>query len=277
MRLILALLLMLAATPAFAQTELAPRIEHIRSDDGALIDAHIFAPPEPRTAHAPVMLLFHGGGWSDGDATWTYARAQHYAAQGMVTIGIDYRLSGRNGVTPLQAMQDARASVRWVRAHARDLGIDRRRVVALGWSAGGQLAVLAALSRNRNERPNALVLISPALDLAQDDYFIRLMGDADAAARASPLTALRRGMPPTVILQGETDRLTPARDAQSFCARIVANHDRCEIQIYPGFGHLFTPAGGDDENPQPDPETSRAARDRSDVFLRSIGYLDVAR
>ena len=50
--------------------------------------------------------------------------------------------------------------------------------------------------------------------------------------------------------------------------------NRCELEVYEGYGHLFTPAGlPDDERPQPDPEIQSAAMTRADEFLRSVGFI----
>ena len=59
-------------------------------------------------------------------------------------MAIEYRLSDRKAITPIEAVEDAMDAIRWVRAHAKTLGIDPRRVIAYGQSASGQLAAIAA-------------------------------------------------------------------------------------------------------------------------------------
>ncbi len=88
------------------------------------------------------IVLFHGGGWAMGEPAWAFSRAQHFAERGMVAIAAQYRLSDQKAITPHEAMADARAVIRWVRAHADSLGIDPKRVAAYGWSAGGHLAAV---------------------------------------------------------------------------------------------------------------------------------------
>ena len=62
--------------------------------------------------------------------------------------------------------------------------------------------------------------------------------------------------------------------AKQFCERMRAAGNVCELQIYEGFGHLFTPAGiPDDGMPQPDPAVSADASTRTDSFLESLGFL----
>ncbi|MGE0741379.1 MAG: alpha/beta hydrolase [Hyphomonadaceae bacterium] len=262
--------LTLACGDASAQ-EREPRIEHIRSQDGAEIAAHIFDPapkPGPRAA----IVLLHGGGWVAGDATWVYPRARRFAELGMLAIALDYRLANQADVTPAHATADARATFRWLRENAERLNIDPTRLAAYGVSAGGQLSVTAAQSEDERARPNLLVLLSPALDVERDAWFIRLSG---AATRAlSPLANVRPDMPAAFILQGDVDTLTPLTGARAFCERMIAAANRCEIRVYEGFGHLFTPAGIDDQGmPQPDPTTSRASAEEAEAYLRREGYI----
>ena len=70
MRAVFAGLFWLIALNASAQTELAPRLERIASEDGAIVGAHVFDTGSSSAARGAVVLL-HGGGWVAGDATWT--------------------------------------------------------------------------------------------------------------------------------------------------------------------------------------------------------------
>lgn len=90
----------------------------------------------------PVVLYIHGGGWSSGsrksvpDAFWLFP--------GFIRISIDYRLTG---AAPFPAqLEDCQAAIRWVRAHAEELGADPGRIGVWGSSAGGHLACLLGLA-----------------------------------------------------------------------------------------------------------------------------------
>ena len=105
--------------------------------------------PKPK-AGFPLVVQIHGGGWMIGDkrlsgpfVDWPSVLAS-LSATGYVVAAVDYRLSSE-AQFPVQA-QDVKAAIRWLRLNASKYGIDGRRVVAWGESAGAHLAALAAVS-----------------------------------------------------------------------------------------------------------------------------------
>ena len=251
-------------------------VEHVYArPDGTALKAYVFSPDTPGAKARSAIVLFHGGGWAMGEPAWAFSRAKHFAEIGMVAVAAQYRLSDQKQTTPREAMADARAAIRWVRTQADSLGIDPKRVVAFGWSAGGHLAASAAIfDADVAARPDALVLVSPAVSLVADNWVQRLLIGRGSARDISPDEHVRKGLPPTLILQGNVDTVTPLSGAKRFCERMRTAGDVCELEVYEGFGHLFTPAGTpDDGMPQPDPATSAAASKRADRFLESLGFL----
>lgn len=260
--------------PAPAPAPLEPRVEYLQSEDGAQIQAHVFD-PGPSARPRAAIIVFHGGGWAYGDPTLAYPRARRYAERGMGAIAAQYRLSNQADITPLESMADARAQIRWARANAERLNIDRARIAAYGWSAGGQLVVTAAELGDAASRPDAMVLLSPSLAPERDGWFANLIGARGAPEDYSPLRQVRPGMAPSLILQGDVDTETPLAHAQEFCAEMQAVGSLCELGVYEGFGHLFTPAGQDDRGaPNPDGATAAIAAERADLFVREQRFIE---
>ena len=141
----------------------AQDIRVFKTIGGTKLTAHIFQPQrsakqEPRAA----IVIFHGGGWVAGSPEWVYYEAKHYAAQGIVAIAAEYRLSDEKEITPLEAMEDARDLIVWVRHSAAHLGVNPKQIAAYGSSAGAHLAAAAAIFHPESGgRPDALVLMSP--------------------------------------------------------------------------------------------------------------------
>jgi acetyl esterase/lipase len=109
----------------------------------------LYEPPGAPGSH-PLVVFIHGGGWMSGHTRhsgafedWPGVLAS-LAAKGYVVASVEYRLSGE---APFPAaIQDTKAAIRWLRAHAAQYGIDRQRAIVWGGSAGGQLAALTATS-----------------------------------------------------------------------------------------------------------------------------------
>ena len=121
--------------------------------------------------------------------------------------------------------------------------------------------------------PNALVLESPAVAAAADQWFQHRVGSRTDVRRLSPDENIRPGLPPTIIVEGRTDTVTPLAGVQRFAERMRAAGNRCDLHVFDGAGHLITPAGTPDNGiPQPDPAIEAAAFARFDSFLRELGY-----
>lgn len=210
-----------------------------------------------------------------------FDRAKEFAEKGILAVSVDYRLSN-DGPSPIDGVEDACAAFRWVRTQAEKFGIDPLRVAGYGWSAGGHLVAAAAtLPRvngkivEANERPNALLLYSPALNMAKDPYFMQLMAGKGEPAAYSPSEFISRSLPPTLIIQGEEDTIVLARDARAFCTAAERVGARCELHVYPGVGHLLTRnLRVQYKDFDSDPADAAEAHQLEDAFLGSIGYLE---
>lgn len=258
-----------------------PVVQVYAQIDTLALKAYVFMPSGlQRDTQRPAIVIFHGGGWTIGEPAWAFGRAKHFAAQGMVAIAAQYRLSNQSMITLLEAMADARAIIRWMRTNADSLGLNPDLIAAYGWSAGAHLAVSAALfddatsTKDVSAVPNALILVSPAVDLENDKWAQRLLGARANVKAISPAAHVHAGMPPTIILEGSEDTVTPVAGVQLFCDRMRAAGNNCDLHLYRGVGHLFTPAGKRDDGwPQPDPQIQAEAYQKIDEFLAARGFL----
>jgi acetyl esterase len=113
----------------------------------------------------PVLVYFHGGGWTIGDLdTHDVLCRQLCAAAGVAVVAVDYRLAPEHRFPA--AVDDCLAATRWVQQQAAALGLDATRLAVGGDSAGGNLAaVVALLLRDAGDLPPACqLLIYPATD-----------------------------------------------------------------------------------------------------------------
>jgi acetyl esterase/lipase len=111
----------------------------------------LYAPPRaPKDFPKPLLVFVHGGGWNSGDARQGGGYNDFpgvladFAAKGYVVVSVNYRFSSEARYPA--AVQDVKAAIRWLRAHAADYDIDTTRVAIWGEEAGGQIAALMGTS-----------------------------------------------------------------------------------------------------------------------------------
>jgi len=221
------------------------------------------AAPSPGTT-LPVLVYFHGGGWTIGDLdTHDVLCRQLCNGAGVVVVSVDYRVGPEHRFPA--AVDDCLAATRWVAGHARELGVDAARLAVGGDSAGGNLAaVVAILARDSGELPVAFqLLIYPATDMRcghashatngrayvltnelisyyHDHYIADAAHDLDW--RASPLLHgdLTR-LPPALVLTAGFD---PLRDeGLDYADRLVAAGNRATYVCYERQIHGFITMG----------------------------------
>jgi len=214
----------------------------------------------------PLLVWFHGGGWTVGDVA-TYDVLCRELANGArcAVLSVDYRLAPEHPFPA--APQDAIASVRWAMAEGADaLAIDPERVAVGGDSAGGTLAIVAALAlRDAGTPPLRMqLLVYPSTDQAsrrashercgrgfgldresilwfQSHYLRELRDYLDW--RASPLRAKRlAGLPPAHLVTAECDPLID--DCVAYAERLEREGVPVKHASYPGMIHGFFTLGG---------------------------------
>ena len=241
---------------------------------GTELRLHGFSPARPDAARRhPAIVFFFGGGWRTGQVTQFVPQARHLASRGMVAIVADYRVAARHQTTPFDAIADAKSAIRWVRTHAAELGVDPNRLAAGGGSAGGHIAVSAAVldavddagtDTRVSPKPEALVLFNPVVDTSAIVQF------GNRARDASPLLHVTAALPPTLIMHGEADTTVPFSSVVQFCEKARSLGARCQVAGYAGASHGFFNFGRDDG------KWYRETLQEADRFLTRLGYLPPA-
>lgn len=244
------------------------------TDQGAL-EIHVSYPPGWKAEdRRPAIVFFFGGGWTNGRVEQFAEQAEHLARRGMVAARADYRVKSRQGVRPDACVEDAKSAVRWLRAHAKEQGVDPGRIVAAGGSAGGHIAACTAFTPGLDapgedaavsSKPNALVLFNPVLRFKGVPQLMeRIDGDAKLGEAISPNLHVGKDAPPALILFGSEDRLAPMGD--EYVAKAKAAGARAELFTAEGVGHGFFNR----------PSWKARTTARMDEFLTSLGYLPAA-
>jgi acetyl esterase len=208
----------------------------------------------------PVLVYFHGGGWTTGtlDVADEPCRALA-AATSSVVVSVDYRMGPEHKFPA--AVEDCYAATQWTADHAVELGADPGRLVVIGDSAGGNLAAVIALVARERGGPRVAyqVLIYPVTDYAFDTpsyeqnadgylltreamrwfwgHYLNVENDG-AHPHASPLRASDlSGLPPALLVTCEFD---PLRDeGEAYGQRLREAGVPVKISRYDGMIHGF--------------------------------------
>src|SRR3546814_21157822 len=86
------------------------------------------------------MVFFFGCGWVGGSPDQVRPHAQYFSSRGLVCFLVDYRVRKRQGTTPFEALNDAKSTMRKVKAHAERFHFDTNRIIAAGGTAGVLMA-----------------------------------------------------------------------------------------------------------------------------------------
>jgi len=250
-----------------------------------------FAPADLKQGEArPAIVLIHGGAWVGGTTEGFMPLARYFATRGMVAFNLTYRLASADGTGVGECLADCRTAVRYIRKHASDLGVDPSRIAVFGDSAGGHLAAAlgtipeADQTKRDDSLPNAMLLFNPITDMTEGEWIRFAVGGkalADrasalpdspeevAAARAlSPISHVRAGQPPALLMHGRADTVVPLSQAERFAAASKASGNRCDLVVVEGVGHAFViPA-----YKSPEPVVVSAVR-MADRFLSSLGWI----
>jgi alpha-L-fucosidase 2 len=196
----------------------------------------------------PAVILVHGGGWQAGDKTHFRSLFDPLTRAGFAWFSVDYRLAPKFKFPA--CLEDVETAVEWVKAHAAEYQIDPNRIALLGESAGGHLVELVATRAEKNAatRPASVVALYapsdlPALAAANsarglnilpmlNALFGRTQMDAQAIEllrAASPLTHVKAGLPPFLLLHGTNDVLVPISQSKAFQAACQAVGVPCDL------------------------------------------------
>jgi acetyl esterase/lipase len=218
----------------------------------------------PASPKGPLLVVIHGGGWMQGSKD--KAEGLPMLAFGYAVANLNYRLS-QHAIFPAQ-IEDCKAAIRWLRAHAAEYGYDPKHVGAWGASAGGHLVAMLAATGNVRDfdvgenldqssaiqcgvdvfGPADLVDWKPASKnpiiqtTGSESVIVKLLGGTAAekpelAKRASPLTWVTKDCAPLFIMHGTEDPLVGLEQSQRLEAKLNSVGVEVTLDIVEGAGH----------------------------------------
>ncbi len=250
---------------------------------------------EPAASFArpvPIVFYIHGGegtvgnrqlsGPPDLDSVYFAQLRSNLLARGFAVGSLDYRLAPLGGM--IEQVIDAKCAVRFLRAHANELGIDPRRIGVYGCSEGGYLGAMLGLTRrdagfdqgqylDQSSSVQAVVDMWGPTDLTDwrgSPSFVYTLGEGLGISRqgtdlradripanarknyASPVSYVAPGAPPFLIIQGADDWFIVPHHAQKLARLLQAAHVPTTLVMIQHDQHgLVAPTSGQIEQPSP--------------------------
>lgn len=256
---------------------LAPRLEsgaggdgqsvaYATSSDGTRLELDVWLAHGGGTSSGlrPAIVKVHGGAWTrgavDGHSDWN----RWLNRLGYDVFDVEYALPPR--ASWRSEVGDVKCALRWVQAHAADYDVDPARISTMGYSAGGNLAMLAAYGETDARLPASCSVGSPVhvrsvinlygpTDLSMlfrtsgsrsyiDRALVRYIGGTPSAypgryRSLSPVFHVGAQSPPTITLIGESDRIVPESQARVLDRALARVHVPHPTYALPATDHGF--------------------------------------
>jgi acetyl esterase/lipase len=221
----------------------------------------ILKPKEGSNQKRPGVIVIHGGGWVRGSKDPYGVRVcLRYVEKGFVCANVEYRLA--KVATAPAAVTDVLDAAQWFEKNAKKYGVDTRRIVVTGGSAGGHLSLMVGMT------PKSAKLGPPAkvagvvdfygiTDVADQlsgphmrDYAVTWVpeqqGRLELASRVSPMTYVRKGLPPILSIHGDADSNVPYEHSVKLVKALRDAGDDAELVSIPQGEHGFPKAKEDE-------------------------------
>ena len=216
-----------------------------RKDESQELSLDLYQPTTQRGSSQRVgVLIVHGGGWQSGNSREFPALNRGLAGRGYVVAAINYRLAPQYKFPA--ALEDVRQAIAYLKTHAADLGLDGNRLVLLGRSAGGQLALLAGYAGDPAVRGVIALYAPPDLRFSYTFPANPAVLDSRGLLRAylgsdpdhlpstylaaSPFYFVSSTTPPTLLIHGKRDELVGEEQSERLAVRLAA-YDRPQLLL----------------------------------------------
>lgn len=209
--------------------------------------------PKTATGKRPGVIFIHGGGWVGGAKENVVANfCLPYLQKGFVVANVEYRLA-KAALAPA-AVSDVLKAAEWFTKNAEKYGVDPKRIIVSGDSAGGHLALMVGLTPAKaNLGPAAKVAavvnfygITDVGDVLEGanmkTYTVTWIPDSladrrEVARRASPQNWVRKKLPPTLTLHGGEDPTVPYEHGVTFVKMMREAGNDAELYSVPKGKH----------------------------------------
>lgn len=230
--------------------------DHCRRD----LKLDLIYPEDMSDKRYPCIVWICGGGWMRMDKSAHLSYLSTLAHQGFVVCSVEYRTSNE-GCYPMQ-IEDVKAAIRYLRAHADRYRIDKEHFGAMGESAGGFLTCMAALDHDKVHDVGEYLEESSSIQAACPWYpptnlstfkykdaeecaasmeslllGYNTMRNIKEAYNSSPVSKVTKDAPPFLIIHGINDQTVPFEQSEELYDKLIENGCDADLIALEGADH----------------------------------------
>ena len=230
--------------------------DHCRRD----LKLDLIYPEDMSDKRYPCIVWICGGGWMRMDKSAHLSYLSTLAHQGFVVCSVEYRTSNE-GCYPMQ-IEDVKAAIRYLRAHADRYRIDKEHFGAMGESAGGFLTCMAALDHDKARDVGEYLEESSSIQAACPWYpptnlstfkykdaeecaasmeslllGYNIMRNIKEAYNSSPVSKVTKDAPPFLIIHGINDQTVPFEQSEELYDKLIENGCDADLIALEGADH----------------------------------------
>jgi acetyl esterase/lipase len=220
----------------------------------------IYLPANRSTTNTYILIMVHGGAWSDGDKTdFNVDIPSIKPLLGNYAIfNINYRLANGSSVVVQQQLDDINTAFDFITSHAAEYKVNSSKIALMGASAGAHLALLKAYKANADGRIKAMVDLFGPSDMAwmynnhpvptiTQPIIAAAVGgtpatNATAYVNAGPINFVTATVPPTIIFHGTSDPVVPISESERLNTKLQTMGVTHTYISYAGESHGWTGA-----------------------------------
>jgi acetyl esterase/lipase len=233
-----------------------PTEANIRYDRYPETVLDILQPRDPALKKRPAVIVIHGGGWVNGTKESMVERfCVSFLERGFVVANVEYRLA-KVALAPA-AVTDVLTAAKWFSDHAEQYKVDPKKIIVTGRSAGGHLSLMVGMLPKDTDlgpvtRIAAVVNFYGITDVGDQldgphmrSYAVTWLpeqpGRMELANKLSPLTYVRKNLPPILTLHGDADQTVPYEHGVRLTNALKEAGVKTELITVPAGKHGFTP------------------------------------
>lgn len=230
--------------------------DHCRRD----LKLDLIYPEDMSDKRYPCIVWICGGGWMRMDKSAHLSYLSTLAHQGFVVCSVEYRTSNE-GCYPMQ-IEDVKAAIRYLKAHADRYRIDKEHFGAMGESAGGFLTCMAALDHDKTRDVGEYLEESSSIQAACPWYpptnlstfkykdaeecaasmeslllGYNIMRNIKEAYNSSPVSKVTKDAPPFLIIHGINDQTVPFEQSEELYDKLIENGCDADLIALEGADH----------------------------------------